>query len=476
MMSSSNSQSPLRRIALVTSDAMRDSAAPDVRYSRVTVDRDRRAHPRLTPRELQWLRETRLKYGPGVRLIDVSAGGALVETHLPLRPESELMLELIGRHSETIVASQVIRCHVAALRGGVLYHGACAFTRPLDVPELLVPLPRVNPGDFIRPDMALKTIVEGYIQHPSPAPAAADIATREAVVLIDALALLQAAAAKRSDPADRRLADLLAEIVPSLKRCEAEAVVMAQIIEQLRRAMPVQAIRIIDAPPSVPAAAVESMYFALLTDSVLPPKVVNVEFPTGFTLDAPQFRLLKASTYLISMLRRWRQQPVRAAVETKAAMPTSIPEPSAPTDVPPVASSEDALPSGWQRIVVRFRDGKLLKGYSNDFHPSRGQLHLKPTIGAPDRERLLVPLADLKALFFVRDLEGNIGRIEDSNSTPQAQGRKIEVTFRDGEVLVGFTLNYKAGGEGFFVLPASSDGNNMRVYVIAAGVRHTRFL
>ena len=284
-MSSSNTQSPLRRIALVTPDATRDSTAPDLRYSPEPFGSDRRAYPRLTPRELQWLRETRLKYGPGVRLIDVSAGGALVETHRPLRPESQLMLELIGRRSETIVASQVLRCYVAALTGGVLYRGACAFTRPLDMPELLVPLPRVNPGDFIRPDVALKTIVDNYIQQPASV-SVAGIATAQAFALIDALGLLQAAAAKRSDPADRRLADLLAEIVPALKRFEAAGVIMAQIAEQLRRAMPLQTIQIVDAPPSLPATVSESMYFALPADGVLPPKVVRVEFPAGFTLDS----------------------------------------------------------------------------------------------------------------------------------------------------------------------------------------------
>lgn len=475
-MSSSHSQSPLRRIALVAPEPPGDSAALELRHSRLTVDRDRRAYPRLTPSELLWLREARLKYGPGVRLIDVSAGGVLVETHLPLRPESELMLELIGRRSETIVASQVIRCHVAGLTGGVIYRGACAFTRPLDLPELLVPLRRVNPGDFIRPDVALKTIVDGYIQHPSSAPGSGGIATQEAIAFIDSLALLQAAAAKRSDPADRRLADLLAAAVPSLKRCEAAGVVLSRIVEQLRRAMPLQTMRIVDAPPSLPTAASESMSFALLSDSVLPPKVVNVEFPAGFTLDASQFRLLKASTYLISALRRWAPQPVHIPVETGAAAATAVPQTPVATAAPEPPATHDALPPGWHRIVVRFRDGKLLKGYCNDFHPSRGQLHLRPSIAAPESERLLVPLADLKALFFVRDLEGNVGRIEDNASGSPPRGRKIEVTFRDGEILVGFTLNYHAGGEGFFVMPASSDGNNIRVYVISAGVRHTRFI
>jgi hypothetical protein len=50
------------------------------------------------------------------------------------------------------------------------------------------------------------------------------------------------------------------------------------------------------------------------------------------------------------------------------------------------------------------------------------------------------------------------------------------VTFHDAEVLVGSTLGYRGEGNGFFVHPADSRSNNLRVFVTAAGMRDIRFL
>src|SRR6185295_17261097 len=70
---------------------------------------NRRAFPRLTAREITWLRTVRLKYGPSVSLIDLSVRGALFETKLQLRPGSESALELTGRGTQTVVPFRVVR-------------------------------------------------------------------------------------------------------------------------------------------------------------------------------------------------------------------------------------------------------------------------------------------------------------------------------------------------------------------------------
>jgi hypothetical protein len=85
---------------------------------------------------------------------------------------------------------------------------------------------------------------------------------------------------------------------------------------------------------------------------------------------------------------------------------------------------------------------------------------------------------DLKAVFFVRDF---IGRPEHrkSNEFDAAKpppGRKITVTFKDGEVLVGTTQAYQPGKLGFFVIPADPDSNNERCYVITAAAVKVAFL
>lgn len=55
-------------------------------------------------------------------------------------------------------------------------------------------------------------------------------------------------------------------------------------------------------------------------------------------------------------------------------------------------------------------------------------------------------------------------------------GRKIEVTFFDGEKIVGTTQAYNPSHKGFFVFPADGKGNSLRVFVVNWNVRDVKFL
>jgi len=81
----------------------------------------------------------------------------------------------------------------------------------------------------------------------------------------------------------------------------------------------------------------------------------------------------------------------------------------------------------------------------------------------------------LKAVFFVRDFAGNPGYVECNETVAPDRGRRIEVTLNDEEVIVGTTLNYRSGGQGFFVTPIDPQANNIRVFVVAQSVRQVRF-
>ena len=131
---------------------------------------------------------------------------------------------------------------------------------------------------------------------------------------------------------------------------------------------------------------------------------------------------------------------------------------------------------GWNRIVVRYLDGRLLKGYSQDFHAARATFHVSPLSSPLDVKPVLVPMAQLKAIFFVRDFEGNPGRVDGQAFAERQPGRRIEVTFLDDEVLLGSTLGYRPDGSGFFLTPADSEGNNLRVFVLPGSIRHIRYL
>jgi hypothetical protein len=130
-----------------------------------------------------------------------------------------------------------------------------------------------------------------------------------------------------------------------------------------------------------------------------------------------------------------------------------------------------------EKVVVRYSDGKLIKGFTHDFFLNKERFHLIPA-NNPSGEAIEVAIKDLKAVFLVR---GFIGRslykerkkyIEGEKSS----GKKVEVTFVDGEVLVGSTLGYNPKRQGFFILPADPKSNNIRVYVVSSAVEKVRYL
>jgi hypothetical protein len=275
--------------------AMTVSSAPLVVCVADTLDVDfdpasnQRIHERVKAGDLPWLRGARLKYGAEVRILDISAGGVLLETSAELSPNANVVVELTGAASPILIPSRVLRCRVASLGEILKYQGACAFKKPLTIPGL-----------------------------------------------VD------------------------------------------------------------------------------------------------------------------------RSRQVKAAVEAAAAH-----------GVAPNTAS-------WQKVIARYHDGRVLCGYTNNFHPSKSQLHLSSNPRQGDATS--VPLSQLKALFFVREFVGDPTFVDRKAFVEPPQGRKVEVTFHDNEILIGSTLGYRGAGNGFFVHPADSRSNNLRVFVTAAGARRVRFL
>jgi len=131
----------------------------------------------------------------------------------------------------------------------------------------------------------------------------------------------------------------------------------------------------------------------------------------------------------------------------------------------------DIASNSGSAVVARFVDGRVLKGTTHDFAPHKPIFHLS-VWGEPAAKALAVPMGALKALFFVRTYEGDPKHVEDRDwSHARGQGRKIAVTFADGEVLCGFTTGYSKDKQGFFVIPIDPKANNSRVYAVTASVK-----
>ena len=115
-------------------------------------------------------------------------------------------------------------------------------------------------------------------------------------------------------------------------------------------------------------------------------------------------------------------------------------------------------------VVAHFLDGRLVKGTSLDVAPNRPRCHVKTA-----EQMVEVELGKLKALFFVRDLEGDREYREANTPDPEdmrLRGTKgIEVRFHDGERLVGLTNRFPPTQQYFFVLPIDANSNNIRVLV-----------
>jgi hypothetical protein len=286
------------------SESYRVQLATERELDAETAQHDRRADRRRREDELGWIRRARLN-GQSVSIVDLSAGGALIDSPVPLRPDSFLTLEIAGGGVDEAIQFRVVRCHIGSLQPGkTIYRGACEFLRRIDLPAEPARARVLYPGRF-----------------------------------------------------------------------------------------------------------------------------------GGQELAVPRETSSKSLTV-----------PVEA--------------PQAP---------------GWQKIVVRYTEGQLLKGYTHDFNPARSQFSLWPSPLATPQDRVIVPLARLKGVFFVRDFAGNPAYVERTDTEHPQHGRRIEVTLLDNEVIAGRTLNYRPDGYGFFVIPADPFANNIRVFVVATAVRQVRF-
>jgi hypothetical protein len=130
------------------------------------------------------------------------------------------------------------------------------------------------------------------------------------------------------------------------------------------------------------------------------------------------------------------------------------------------------------KIVARYRNGRTLKGTTQNFFPNKPDFHVSRHGGTGPEDVIEVKLEELKAIFFVRDFTGNAKHVERKQLAPgeRPQGRLMEVTFKDGEVIVGTTSGYDAKRTGFFLFPIDPSANNARVFLGASSVRTARFL
>ena len=352
----------------------------------------------------------------------------------PLRPGVILTLELTGPGVETTVPLEVLRCYIANLRGETAtYRGACAFTHLIELPGKDARLlPAAAAANFVGTDAALNYLLNRCTSPGRPGATGITLERNDILHVLDALHARTAAGT--SDSLSRHSADLLAAILPELRS---------------------------GAPREVVTAALEERLLGL---------------PERW-----RSRLQPTRGRLASLIDHCASAAATVAPPSVELPPIVDPRPAPlaghdASETPAPAAVAAQVDSAFQKIVARHADGKILKGYTQDFHPSRPQFSLWPSINASPKERTVVPVWQLKAVFFVRDFNGNPNHHERKAFVVRGQGRRVEVTFADGETILGTTLNYRPDCQGFFVSPADPSSNNTRIYAVSKAIRRVRFL
>jgi len=121
------------------------------------------------------------------------------------------------------------------------------------------------------------------------------------------------------------------------------------------------------------------------------------------------------------------------------------------------------------KVVARFRDGKIIKGFTQDFFPNKNVFHISSAERGKDLAEVLVP--DLKALFFVKSFEGNRDHRKHDHpdvveKLSKTAGFKLKIVFTDGEQMLALTQGYDPSRKGFFVFSPDPESNWERAFVL----------
>jgi len=133
-----------------------------------------------------------------------------------------------------------------------------------------------------------------------------------------------------------------------------------------------------------------------------------------------------------------------------------------------------------KKVVVKYKNGEIIKGWVEDFRPDRESFILFPLIEYSEEERIEIKFSSLKAVFFIKDFIGdkNYKKVRtfdiDSKITPSQ--RKLIVNFVNGEHLYGTTHSYGKYKVGFFVYPIDPKDNSDRMFVIHKAIESVHLM
>jgi len=132
-----------------------------------------------------------------------------------------------------------------------------------------------------------------------------------------------------------------------------------------------------------------------------------------------------------------------------------------------------------QKTVIKYKNGKIVKGWVENFNPNRNILFIYPLKEYSDRDKIDIRLNELKAVFFVKDFVGNrdyekVRTFEGHNWVTPTQ-KRIIVHFKDGEKIYGTSYSYNPTKIGFFIYPVDRIDNSIRIFAVNSAVEKVEF-
>jgi hypothetical protein len=99
----------------------------------------RRKWPRYAPEGLPSLKGITLNQGNQAHVVDISCGGALIETDLRLCPQAKVGFKVLTTDGAFRITGSVLRSSIKALKRTPIYRCAITFNNPLTMLDYLDP-------------------------------------------------------------------------------------------------------------------------------------------------------------------------------------------------------------------------------------------------------------------------------------------------------------------------------------------------
>jgi len=140
---------------------------------------EKRTSPRLPPSSISNLKSVRLVAGPEVTLINISRGGALIETDALLVPHSSIAIRLVTADAAFLLRGRVLRSRASSFKeSALLYQSALSFDEELP----FLDKPQDQPQASAAPEEAFLQAGEGEAIDPGMQP---ETAEKPAMITID---------------------------------------------------------------------------------------------------------------------------------------------------------------------------------------------------------------------------------------------------------------------------------------------------